>query len=61
MSRRIVPTAAIALVCISALAQTATAQAISLPNLDFPDAQTGWGCQLSNSCPSTPDVTRGNG
>jgi len=61
MFTRNVPLSAIALICITAIATTANAQTVSMPNLDFPDAQTGWGCQLTNSCPAKPDVTRGNG
>ncbi len=61
MFNRIVPLPAIALIYIAAITTTAGAQTISMPNLDFPDAKTGWGCQLTNSCPATPDVTRENG
>jgi hypothetical protein len=61
MFTRIVRLSAIALICTTAIATTTSAQTISIPNLEFPDVQTGWGCQLSNSCPATPDVTRGNG
>lgn len=61
MSRRILSTATIALIFIATISQAAVAQTIMWPNLDFPNAQTGWGCQFTNSCPTIPDVTRGNG
>lgn len=61
MYSRIAPLSAIALVCLTAIATTANAQSFPMPNLDFPDKQTEWGCKLSNSCPATPDDKRVNG
>jgi len=47
--------------CLAAMLNAATiftatptlAQTFSIPTLQFPDAETGWGCSFNGTCPGS--------
>lgn len=46
------------LIMLSAVSTPTTAQTLSFPRLDFPDAETGWGCRFTGGCSSSRSAAR---
>lgn len=47
-----------ALIMLSVVSTPTTAQTLSFPRLDFPDAETGWGCRFTGGCGSSSSSAR---